>query len=289
MLWNAATKILRDHNTGDDSGPKVDPIRFGMLLRAFAYSLLDAAHNTSSRRAKDGQQNVRIFKIALKASRCALDNNDLDLAFKLLESCSKYISAWNETTPVIRVTESDCNNEELLVSRLTSEFYLYRMVHASRTQRIDLAEHFFTKANIPGDRTHDSLLETAADLCHEIGRFQQRQKRVESALSWLERAYQLINGEGTESSSLENEDLRLAIAASFVENLTGTPNTDDTQRAWDLLTSLKQDHGLGNRMAVLIMQLNVLMKATDIDIAAASATVSRMIRSSVLTDQTYRT
>jgi hypothetical protein len=91
-----------------------------------------------------------------------------------------------------------------------------------------------------------------------------------------------------DASSVENEDLRLAIAASFVESLTGIPDPVNTSRAWKLLTSLKEEYGLGNRMAVLAMQLNVLMKADDIDIAAASATVSRMIRSSVLTDQTYR-
>jgi len=286
-LWNAATKILRDQDDSDDSGPKVDLRRLGMQLRAFAYLLLDAAHNTSSRRTKDSDQTVRIFNIALKASRCSLDNNDLDLAFKLLESCSKYVSAWGEATPVIRMADSECG-EGLLVSQLTSEFYLCRMVHASKTGRIDLAEHFFTKANITGDGRHPELLETAADLCYEIGRSQQHQKLLESALSWLERAYQLINGEDIDSSSMENEDLRLAIAASFVDSLTGTSDSANSSRAWNLLTSLEQDHGLGNRMAVLAMQLNVLMKADDVDITAASAAVCRMIRSSVLTDQTYR-
>jgi tetratricopeptide (TPR) repeat protein len=288
-LWNAATKILRDHDNGEGSGPKVDSSRFGVLLRAFAYFLLDVAHNTSSRRAKDSDQTVRIFKIALKASRCSLDNNDLDLAFKLLETCSKYISAWDEATPVIRVADSERNNEDILISRLTSEFYLYRMVHASKTGRLDLAEHFFVKSDIASRRRLEGLLETAADLCYEIGRSQQHQKRDESALSWLERAYQLINDDDADSSSLENEDLRLAVVASFIECLTGKPSTENTQRAWSLLTSLEQDHGLGNRMAVLTMQLNILMEADDIDVPAASAAVFRMIRSSVLTDQTYRT
>ena len=259
-----------------------------MLLRAFAYFLLDAAHNTSSRRTKDTGQTVRILKIALKASRCSLDSNDLDLAFKLLESCSKYVSAWDETTPVIRMTDSECNDEKDLITQLTSEFYLYRTLHASKTGRIDLADHFFTKANITGERRHNGLLETAADICYEIGRSQQHEKLVESALSWLERAYQLLDGEDIDSSSMENEDLRLAITASFVENLNSPPDSVNASRAWNLLTSLERDHGLGNRMAVLAMQLNVLMKVDDIDIAAASAAVSRMIRCSVLTDQTYR-
>ncbi|GAB7322156.1 hypothetical protein MBLNU13_g03171t1 [Cladosporium sp. NU13] len=288
-LWNSATKILRDHHGDEDLGPKVDFRRFGMLLRAFAYFLLDAAHNTSSRRTKDSDKTIRIFKIALKASRCSLDNDDLDLALKLLESCSKYISVWEEETPVIRMADSESVHEELLASKLSSEFYLYRMVHASKTGRIDLADHFFTKANITGDRRqNDGLLETAADLCYEIGRSQQHESLVESALLWLERAHQLINGEDMDSPSMENEDLRLAIAASFVESLTRTTDPANTSRAWNLLTSLEQDYGLGNRMAILAMQLNVLMNADNADIAAASAVVIRMIRSSVLTDLTYR-
>jgi tetratricopeptide (TPR) repeat protein len=288
-LWNAATKILRDHDDGDDSNPRVDLPRFGMLLRAFAFFLLEAAHNTSSRQTRDIDQSIRIFKIALKASRCSLDNNDLELAFKLLESCSKYISNWDEATPVIRVASEESNEAENMISRLTFEYYLYRTVHASKSGRLDLAEHFFLKANINGDSGHSGLAETAADLCYEIGRSQQHQKRVGNALSWLERAFQCLDIGDAVSSSLENEDLRLAIVASFVESLTENPDTENTKRAWNLLTSLEHDHGLGNRMAVLAMQLNLLTRADDFDINAASSVVSRMIRSSVLTDQTYRT
>lgn len=288
-LWNAATKILRDHDASDDSSPRVGLPRFGMFLRAFAFFLLDAAHNTSSRRTKDINQSIRIFKIALKASRCSLDNNDLDLTFKLLESSSKYISTWDEATPVIRVADSENKDEETMISHLTSEYYLNRMIHASKSGRPDLAEHFFLKADITGDTGYSSLAETAADLCYEIGRSQQCQKRVESALSWFERAYKCLDIGDALSLSLENEDLRLAIVASLVEGLIETPNIEDNKRAWGLLTSLEQDHGLGNRMAVLAMQLNVLTRSDDVEINAASAVVSRMIRSSVLTDQTYRT
>jgi hypothetical protein len=260
-----------------------------MLLRAFAFLLLDAAHNTSSRRTNDIERSIRIFKIALRASRCALDNHDLDLAFKLLESCSKSVSTCDEAIPAIRVADGEHNDEEVLVTQLTREYYLCRMIHASKSGRLDLAEHFFLKANITGDTENSDRIETAADFCYEIGRSLQSQKRVESALSWLERAYQCLNIGDAMCSSPKSEDLRLAIVASFIEMLLESSNTDNMKRAWDLLTSLEQDHGLGNRMAVLTMQLNVLTRADQVDISAASGVVSRMIRSSILTDQTYRT
>lgn len=288
-LWNYATKIFRGHSGGDESSSGVDLPRFCMLLRAFAFFLLDAAHNTSTRRTKNSDQRIRMFKIALKASRFSLNNNDLDLASKLLESCSKYVSAWDEAAPVIRVTSDDGNAEASVISSLTSEYYLFRMAHASKSGRLDLAEHFFLKSGSTDNAGHGSLPELAADLCYEIGRAQILQKRVESALTWLERAYNVLKNEDAACSSLENEDLRLAIVASFVEALAAFPDADGVERAWALLVSLEQDYGLGNRMAVLVMQLNVLMRKNDCDINAVSAILSRMVRSSVLTEQTYRT
>lgn len=288
-LWNAATKIFRGHSGGDGSSSGVDLPRFCMLLRAFAFFLLDAAHNTSTRRTKDSDQRIRMFKIALKASRFSLDNNDLDLAFKLLESCSKYISAWDEAAPVIRVTSDDHNDEASLISSLTSEYYLFRMAHASKSGRLDLAEHFFLKSGTTDNAGHGNLSELAADLCYEIGRTQRLQKRVENAQLWLERAHKVLNNADAASLSLENEDLRLAIVASIVETLVENPDADGVERAWALLVSLEQDCGLGNRMAVLVMQLNVLMRKIDFDIDAVSAILSRIVRSSILTDQTYRT
>ena len=99
----------------------------------------------------------------------------------------------------------------------------------------------------------------------------------------------MLNSGDAACLSLDHEDLRLAIVASFVEALAEIPGADSAERAWTLLISLEQDHGLGNRMAVLIMQLNVLMRKNDFDINAGAAIISRMVSSSILNDETYRT
>lgn len=288
-MWNAATKIIREKDDGDnDTGPGADLARFGLLLRALAFFLLDVAHNTSSRRMKDTNQKIRIFRIALKAVRCSLDSNDLECAHRVLEACSKYISAWDEGTPVIRVSGGDPNDEEIMIKKSTSEYYLFRMLHASRSGRPDLAEHFFLKAKVGADVAEHDLSETAAEMCYEIGRSQRQRKHTETAMSWLERAHQFLDSSDDGPSS-DHEDLRLAIVAAFIEALDDPTNVDAMQRAWSLVKSLESDHGLGNRMAVLAMQLNVAMKGGAADIDAVTSIVFRMIRSCVLTEQTYRT
>ncbi|KAM0719528.1 hypothetical protein Q7P37_003658 [Cladosporium fusiforme] len=285
-LWNAATKIIRDVDEDDRSTSKPDLLRFGVLLRTYAFFMLDAAHDAASRRTRDIDQRVRILKIALKASRCCLDNGDVRLAFRIIETASNYVAAWEETTPVIRVTDSIANDEDFIIQRLKCDFHLLRMAHASKSGRYDLAEHFFLKAKINGDTIPDDLLEDAAGICFDIGRSQLQLESSDNAILWLERANELLNSEALASLSLQNEDLRLAIVASLIEAL---PEDGFGNRAWELVTSLDQDHGLGNRIAVLAMQLNVVTREHSMDVDKAITILSRMIQSTVLTDQTYLT
>jgi hypothetical protein len=294
-LWNAATKIIRgneidDHDESNQVNDKGTALtRFGILLRAFGFFLLDAAHN-DSRRKKDASQTTRIFKIALKVVRCSLDNNDFELGAKILETCSRYVSAWDEATPIIQVAGGDSEGERILTRRLTSEFCLLRMVHASRS-RIDLAEHFFLKANVSGhnDGNQQDVVEMAAEFCYDIGRSLKREKRLTNCLSWLERAFQLLKTDDQNAfPSVESEDLRLAVVASYAEASAEQNDTESIQRAWDMVTSLERDHGMGNRMSVLVMQLNILTRRPA-DADAFPPVLSRMVNSSILTEQTFRT
>jgi hypothetical protein len=294
-LWNAATKIIRgdEIDDEDDSNKTKNKgaglTRFGILLRAFGFFLLDAAHS-DSRRKKDASQTTRIFKIALKAVRCSLDNNDAELAAKILETGSRYVSAWDEATPIIQVAGGDSEDERILTRRLTSEFYLLRMVLASRS-RIDLAEHFFHKANVSGhnDGQQQDVVEMAAEFCYDIGRSLKQEKRLTNCLSWLERAFQLLQTDDQNAfPSVESEDLRLTVVASYAEASAEQNDTESTQRSWEMVASLERDHGMGNRMSVLVMQLNILARRPA-EADAFLPVLSRMVSSSILTEQTFRT
>jgi hypothetical protein len=109
------------------------------------------------------------------------------------------------------------------------------------------------------------------------------------SLSWLERAYQLLQTDDQNAfPSVESEDLRLAVVASYVEASAEQNDTESIQRSWDMVTSLERDHGMGNRMSVLVMQLNILTRRPA-DADAFLPVVSRMVSSSILTEQTFRT
>ena len=294
-LWNAATKIIRGDELDDEgesnktNSKGAGLARFGILLRAFAFFLLDAAHN-DSRRKKEASQTTRIFKVALKAVRCSLDSNDSELSAKILETCSRYVSVWDEATPIIQVAGGESEDEAILTRRLTSEFYLLRMVLASRS-RLDLAEHFFLKANVSGrnNGSQQDVVEMAAEFCYDIGRSLKQEKRMPGSLSWLERAYQLLQTDDQNAfPSVESEDLRLAVVASYVEASAEQNDTESIQRSWDMVTSLERDHGMGNRMSVLVMQQNILTRRPA-DADAFLPVVSRMVSSSILTEQTFRT
>lgn len=292
-LWNAATKIIREDEADETSEIKTKGAgltRFGILLRAFAFFLLDAAHN-DSRRRKDASQTTRIFKIALKAVRCSLDDNDSEMGAKLLESCSRYVSAWDEATPIIQMAGGNSADERIPTRRLTSEFYLLRMVHASRS-RMDLAEHFFVKANVSrhNGQCQQDITDMAAELCYDVGRYLKQEKRLTNSLSWLERAYRLLQtrDDHQDVASIGSEDLRLAVVASYAEASVEQNDTESVRRSWDMLASLERDHGMGNRMSVLAMQLNILMRRPA-DSNAFLPIISRMVSSSVLTEQTFRT
>jgi hypothetical protein len=295
-LWNAATKIIRGDELDDEgesnktNSKGAGLTRFGILLRAFAFFLLDAAHN-DSRRRKDASRTTRIFKIALKAVRCSLDNNESELATKILETCSRYVSAWDEATPIIQVAGGESEDESIITQRLTAEFHLLRMVDQASRSRLDLAEHFFIKANVSGHNNggQQDVVEMAAEFCYDIGRSLKQEKRLTNSLSWLERAYQLLqNDDQNAFPSVESEDLRLAVVASYVEASAEQNDTESIQRSWDMVTSLGRDHGMGNRMSVLVMQLNILTRRPA-DADAFLPVVSRMVSSSILTEQTFRT
>jgi hypothetical protein len=294
-LWNAATKIMRgddindEHESHKNNSRGSGLTRFGILLRAFAFFLLDAAHN-DSRRRKDGSQTTRIFKIALKAVRCSLDNNDAELGAKILETCSRYVSAWDKATPIIQVVGGGSEEERILTQRLASEFYLLRMVHASKS-RLDLAEHFFIKSEVsgPNGEGQQDIVEMAAEFCYDIGRSLKQEKRMTNSLSWLERAYNLLETNDHDAfPSVGSEDLRLAVVASYAEASAEQNDTEIIQRSWDMVTGLEKDHGMGNRMSVLVMQLNILTRRPA-DADGFLPVVSRMVSSSILTEQTFRT
>ena len=216
-LWNAATNILRsDENAQDPRLKHDDHAALVSSLRVFAYFLLDTAHRTSSKRTKDRDQDQRVFKIALKTCRFCVEKGEMALSNKVLERCVEYVSAANDDSPLVRISNNNEDGEHrAALAVLITEFYLLRIMYSWKDQRFDLAEHHFNQISSSQLSATTSLAEKAADLFYEIGKYLLRRKLEDSAIMWLDRAISILDTCDLEGQNQDTGDLRLGITTSL--------------------------------------------------------------------------
>ncbi|KAK4911225.1 sporulation-specific protein 22 [Elasticomyces elasticus] len=293
QLWNAATNLLRDEeNGGDNVRDHKARMRLLVLLRVFGFHLIDAAHHTSSRPNTDRDQRIRIFRIALKACRFSLDHGEVEMAMKVLERCSEYANAPEEDFPIVRIadaTDGDETDRHGTLKNLVAEYYLLRLTYAWKTDRYDLADHFFTKLNLDEMASSPALAEKAADVFHEAARILAGKKLWEAANRWCERAVSALESCELEDLSHDAPELRLAITGIVVEGCLANSNAGLRQRAMNLIEQLESAYSMSNRMAVTLMRFQILMAVQPLQLADVDAVMAKMIRQGVLTDKSFKT
>ena len=189
-----------------------------VLLRTFAFLLIDTTHDTSSTQAKYRDQRIRNFRTGLKTCRLCLDKGALDLSLVALERCAEHVRATEEASPIVRITDRDHESDDsTALLALVLEFYLLRMTQAWKSDRLDLAEHFFNKIQVDQLAASTNLSDRAADVLYDIGKSLAKKKHLETAIKWLERAINALNACDVEQSSQDAGELRLAIAACLSE------------------------------------------------------------------------
>lgn len=290
-LWNAATRVSRDTGTQDEPRKKAEVVRFVNLLRIFAFFLLDSAHSASQTSHKDVEQQVRVFKVALKAARYCLTENDVDLALKVLERCSNYVSLVDEASPIIRLRkdpEGDSDDAQTLLGMLVTEYYLLRVLHASKVEHLDLAEHFMSKLSPAGLKRSVELCEKAASLFYDVSVALSKKRQGELATKWLERALQVLGECNDVSFGQHTEELRLAITSKLVRALSNAGSPEAQKKARALASELDTVHGLGHRMATLVMQLNLLCSVQPSDETMLSQVLMKMTRCALM-EKTFTT
>jgi len=295
QLWNAATNIIREEEIPQH--PRVkrkDTARLVVLLRTFAFLLVDASHHTSSRRLKDHDQRIRTFKIANKACRFSLGRGELELALKVLERSSEYVSKAEENTPVVQLTdEGDGKHSEYqnTLRQLAAEYYLLRMTHAWKSDRFDVADHFYTKFSQREMASSANLAEKAADLFHEAGKSLSAVKQPEDAIKWCERALSALDACEFEDLSQDAPELRLAIASTLVDMHLAAKggNAGNRTRASNIIDQLESAYGMSNRIAVSLMRFQILTNSQPVDADQLSAILQHLIRLAVITDKSFKT
>jgi len=249
--------------------------------------MINAAHSSLSRHAKGSEARVRVFRLALKTSRFCLDKDALDAALKVLESCSEYASAEEQGSPVVRMADDDTDDQRKVLQRHAVQYWLLRTMLASKNDRPDIAQHFYSKVDQTVLMGSADLMETAAEICYESGTHLLSRQRNDAGKQWLERANALLNTNDMDDPGHDCEDLRMDIVATLVEILVKGSDESDLGYAWNLAKDLGEKHGLGDRLAVLNMQLAIALQSDGTE-GRVVPILSRMVKTIVLTEDTFR-
>lgn len=220
-LWNASSCFIHTEDAPRD--PRVQPAHathVSVALRMFAMLLLDASHRASTRRSQDRGQKVRLFKVTLRAARLCLDHNQLESAVTALEHCSYYLPPPPDASDLLEISPNDSDDDDYAGSLKLSEgeYYLLRVLHAWKSQRLDLADHFYhsmSGVKIPECPESQVFCVKIADLCHEIAQLQSKAKETAAAITWSERALAALDRHDDEGFGQDALELRLSISVAL--------------------------------------------------------------------------
>ncbi|KAL7773732.1 hypothetical protein CFE70_003699 [Pyrenophora teres f. teres 0-1] len=259
-LWNQATRLRRNHFVVDEQ-PK-DAMSFESrgtpFLRAFSFFLLATAggHGT---KGPQRTSCVRLIKVALKAARVCIEANELQIATKVLECAAEYQAILSKET------EGEHREEVELVEGLRAQYFAMRMTLAWRQDRMDVAEHMFSKCKQLKTALTSAAAESLADLLYEIGKGALAKRSYEIACRWLERAYDVLGEQDQEMLSPEVGELRLSTMLSIVpvQAYTKMKTPDAQEKAWHMVNLMDTD--FSDKMVVSLLKVELLSEAHTID------------------------
>ena len=219
-LWNTVTTLIQvDIDKSDSTDLSGAQQRMLVLVRTFAFALLDAAYHARPAHKEDADRGIRLFKISLKAARLCLDHNELEIALQVLEKCSVHITDPESDSPLIQFETDDqgAAQRRRMVQSLTAEFYLFRVTHAWKSNQLDLADYFFRSFSQAHHLAAAELSEKAVDLFLEIGKSLCKKGATGPAVQWLERAHAQIEQVDVLDLTHDIEELRLIVSAGLGE------------------------------------------------------------------------
>jgi hypothetical protein len=97
-LWNLSTRLRRDEPVSDGKSKEkaTDKSRALCLLRTFAFLLLDSS--AAQAKGRPRKSCIRLMKVALKAARVCIEDNELNNAVKILERAAEYQDVLSKQT-----------------------------------------------------------------------------------------------------------------------------------------------------------------------------------------------
>jgi tetratricopeptide (TPR) repeat protein len=147
-----------------------------------------------------------------------LVKNALELSIKALEICSQNVTISSEPPPLIRISETQSENEtqdEANNKAFAAEYYLLRLMHSWKSSRLDLADHFYAKYDALKIVNASDLSMKEADLFDEIASSLKKMKQPQDAMKWYERAFRAFEKCEDEATTQEAAELKLCVGVSL--------------------------------------------------------------------------
>ncbi|MCJ1382311.1 hypothetical protein MMC17_005424 [Xylographa soralifera] len=268
-LWNISSRLKKDEATS---------IKLVCLVRVFACLLLDCGHRST---AGSTANVIRVLKSALKTIKLCLDQRHVALAERIAEKAAYYEEILKR-----------CSGDELqelgvLHTDFSSEYIMMRIALAWHQDRLDLAENWLAKLESTLVKLDPILTEKLADLLFEIGKGQNGKAAYGTAAQWLERAYDVLRLRSEEELSSDAGDLQTAILHTMARALMKAPEDETRERAWNIAHDL--DAGSSDKLAVLLLKLDILDTNAEIDPQDYCDLLLRIIRTIHVTESTFRT
>jgi hypothetical protein len=200
----------------DNTGARIaQQAQHPALIRLFALQLIEASSRLQ--RPSGPYHCTKVLKAALKTAQTCLDRNCFDLALKALELCSEQVGDIMQKEPVVQISiaNENASNQKDLGTELVAQYFLLRTFHAFKIDRLDLANHFFVKFESYCQQSSLRSRERAADLFYEIARSLVDRAKLETALTWFERAATILTDFMPETTSVEVAELSISVMISY--------------------------------------------------------------------------
>ncbi|KAF4551924.1 Meiosis protein SPO22/ZIP4-like protein [Elsinoe fawcettii] len=281
-IWNAATRLHRD-----DSSESANPTKVLPLIRAFALLLLHTAHQASSKKSSSRPEStVRMLRTSLKAAKTCIDGSELDIASEILQRAADYVE--NLTSNDRRTHDDSKNPIDTTAAELSGEYWTLRAALSWKQNRLDTAASYLGKVDT-GLQPSSSVAEKIADLGYEISKDFLKAKKYEEAIKWLDKASAAIDSIEQEQLSQEALELRTAILAELVRALLAHKTTESIDRALDVLSYLDAEGSAGPRIGIYLLKFQALEARESKDASEYDEVLRQMIRTTILSPQTFRT
>ncbi|KAK4245326.1 meiosis protein SPO22/ZIP4 like-domain-containing protein [Corynascus novoguineensis] len=188
---------------------------------------------------------LRLMKLGLKVMR-----DCLKLAGQVAQIATDYkewLQSMAKILPEDEVRECQC---------LEVEYFIMRTAMCWVENRLDVAEHMYSKTDYLRPLLTPEYAERLADVLYEIGKSLSAKGDFKIAIKWFERANDIINGQKFEQFSHQGLELRLAIIQALVTALLAAGIPEGIEKAKNYIDFIEAKSG--NKFVVSLLKLELL-------------------------------